>query len=153
MMRSPACMSFYGALRAWEKLMGMAAAVLDQDGVQAGIRYQHALVLAEEMLEACSVAGDDEVAQCGDAVVAAYVVAQHNLADIYRRKNAQALAGGHYQEAFQRLDALCKDVAAPEGLRLFAARHMTRALGEWVAHQQQCGNYPASTGQRIERSN
>lgn len=151
MRRYATCASFSGSLNAWEKLMELAAVVLHQDSVQAEIHYQQALVLAEEMLGACVAAGDDEVAEYGDAVIAAFVVAHHNLADIYRGQDRRSLAAQHYQEALQRLESLCKDEAAPEDLRALATRHMTRVLGEWVAYQQQCGNYPASRGQRAER--
>jgi tetratricopeptide (TPR) repeat protein len=116
----------------WKKLICRGNRDFEQGRLQAaGSSYQAALEEAERCLaqHAAEPGGAGRGCCYLDALaaVAAYVVTQHNLADLCVRLDRAEDAAAHLLAAHERLARIIDDASLPWSLRAAAVRNSTRA--------------------------
>lgn len=109
----------------WKRLISRGNASFERGELGlARALYQDALFIAERRLPSWPDA---------DAVVAAFVVSHHNLANLHQRLDQMAEAADHRMAAHARLIRHMADPACAPALQQAALRHSHRARAESLA--------------------
>jgi hypothetical protein len=133
--------SHHFSISAWKHAISLGNQAFLKGEVQgARIKYQTALYIAHTMLESASDLGDNSSIKMADSLIAAMVVTEHNLADLYAQSGLLGYATDHLCSAHKTLFALISH-SAPELARL-AQQHMTMTRMELLAFLQKYGDNP-----------
>lgn len=128
------------SISAWKHAIRLGnQAFLNGEVQGARIKYQTALYIAHSMLEAANKWGDSNVNRV-DSLIAAMVVTEHNLADLYAQSGLLGYAADHLCSAHETLFALVAH--APAELASIARQHMKMTSMELLVFLQKYGDNP-----------
>lgn len=107
---------------------------------KARVSYQTALRVVRSMVKSTDDWGSRIPGQQVDAIMAALVVTQHNLADLYVHAGLLGRAAEHLCAAHQAIFDLLKHPV--DSIAALAQRHLTMTRMELLTFLQSYGHYP-----------
>ncbi|MFJ5483637.1 hypothetical protein [Pectobacterium actinidiae] len=136
----------------WERAIEAANAAYERlDDARACVLYDQAIALARHLLDTkpwrkVGPKADARV-PVFDAAVAAFVVSNHNAANLHKRSGKREDVAALYRQTHLTVSDLSTAPDLEEELRAIAARHITRTLGEFTSYLQLSAAFaPANPG-------
>lgn len=132
------------SLNAWKHAIRLGNQAFLKGEVQsARIKYQTALYIAHALLESASEWGNSRSIKQMDSLIAAMVVTEHNLADLYAQSGLLGYAADHLCSAHETLFSL-ESHPVPQFVNI-ARQHMKMTGMELLAFLQKYGDCPRIT--------